>query len=92
MSTNKVRTTITQAANVSLVKAMSFLLFLSQRRVLKRIFNPVEIMRILLEDGHLNSFEKSFNKTYKHEFKSILDDKIFCYWCLGTLNLRFNVF
>ena len=92
MSINKRRMTTTQGAHTSLVGILSFLLFLSWWRALKRRSNHPETVWIPLEARHLNSFTNSFKETYKYVFSYILDDRIICYWCLNVLNIRFNEF
>ena len=92
MSINRGRTTTTEGAHASLVGILSFLLFLSWWRGLKRRSNHPETVWIPLEARHLNSFKNSFKETYKYVFSYILDDRIICSWWLGILNVRFNVF
>ena len=92
MSINRGRMTKTQGAHASLVGILSFLLFLSWWRALKRISNHPETMWIPLEARHLNSFKNSFKETRKYVFSYIVDDRIICSWCLNVLNIRFNEF
>ena len=92
MSINKGRTTTTEGAHATLVGILSFLLFLSWWRALKRRSNHPETVWIPLEARHLNSFKNSFKETCKYVFSYILDDRIICSWWLGILNVRFNVF
>ena len=92
MSINRVRTTTTRGAYASLVGILSFLLFLSWWRGFKRRSNHPETVWIPLDARHLNSFKNSFKETCKYVFSFILDDRIICYWWLGILNVRFNVF
>ena len=84
--------TTTQGAHASLVGILSFLLFLSWWRVLKRRSNHPETVWIPLEARHLNSFKNSFKETCKYVFPYILDDRIICSWWLGVLNIWFNEF
>ena len=60
MSINRGRMTTPQGSHASLVGILSFLLFLSWRRALKRRSNHPETVRISLEARHLNSFNNSF--------------------------------
>ena len=90
MSINRGRTT--QGAHASLVRILSFLLFLSWWRALKRRSNHPEAVWISLEARHLKSFKKSFKETFKYVFSFIQHDRIICSWWLGVLNIRFNVF
>ena len=90
MSINRERTTTTEGAHASLVRILSFLLFLSWLRALKRRSNHLETMWIPLEARHLNIFKKSFKETCKYIFSYILDDRIICSWCLNVLNIRFK--
>ena len=92
MSINRGRMTTTEGAHASLVGILSLLLFLSWWRALKRRSNHPETVWIPLEARHLNSFKNSFKETCKYVFLYILDDRIICYWRLGILNVRFNVF
>ena len=92
MSINRGRTTTTQCDHASLVGILSFLLFLSWWRALKRRSNNLETAWISLEARHLNSFNNSFKETCKYVFSYILDDRIICSWCLNILNIRFNEF
>ena len=84
MSINRVRTTTTQGSHESLVR---ILLFLSWQKDLKRRFNHREIVWILLEARHLNSFKNSFKGSFKYVFSYILDDRMIYYWCLNVLNI-----
>ena len=63
MSINKGRTTTIEGAHASLVEILSFLLFLSWLRALKRRSNHLETVWIPLEARHLNSFKNSFKET-----------------------------
>ena len=63
MSSYRERTTTTQGAHASLVKFLSFLLFLSWLRALKRKSNHLEIVRTQLKARHLNSFNNSLKET-----------------------------
>ena len=92
MSINRGRTTTTEGAHASLVGILSFLLFLSWWRGLKRRSNHPETVWIPLEARHLNSFKNSFKETCKYVFSYIIDDRIICSWWLGILNVRFNIF
>ena len=92
MSITRGRTTTTQGAHASLVGILSFLLFLSWWRALKRRSNHPETVWIPLEARHLNSFKNSFKETCKYVFSFILDDRIIYSWWLGILNVRFNGF
>ena len=56
MLINRGRTTITLGANTSLMRILSFLVFLSWLRTLKKRSNDLEIVFIPLESKHLNSF------------------------------------
>ena len=85
MSINRERMTTTQGAHASFVGILSFLLFLSWWRALKKRFNYLEIVWIPLEARHLNSFKNSFKGTSKYVFSYILDDRIICSWCLNVL-------
>ena len=92
MSINRGRTTTNQGAHANLVGILSFLLFLSWWRALRRRSNHLETMWIPLEARHLNSFKNSIKETCKYVFSYILDDRIIYSWCLNVLNLRFNEF
>ena len=92
MSINRGRTTTTEGAHESLVGILSFLLFLSWWRALKRRSNHPKTVWIPLEARHLNSFKNSFKETCKYIFSYILDDRMICSWCLNVLNIRFNEF
>ena len=92
MSINRGRTTTTEGAHASLVRILSFLLFLSWWRALKRRSNHPETVWMLLEARHLNSFKNSFKETCKYVFSYILDDRIIYSWCLNVLNVQFNEF
>ena len=63
MFINRGRKTTTQGAHASLAGILSFLLFLSWWRALKRRSNHPEIVWISLEARHLNSFKNSFKET-----------------------------
>ena len=63
MSINRERTTLTQGAHTSLVGILSFLLFLSWGKALKRRSKHPKIMWIALEARHLNCFKVSFKET-----------------------------
>ena len=92
MSINRGRKTTTEGLHASLVGILSFLLFLSWWRALKRRSNHPETVWIPLEARHFNSFKNSFKETCKYVFSFILDDRIICSWWLGILNVRFNFF
>ena len=92
MSINRGRTTTTEGAHASLARVLSFLLFVSWWRALKRRSNHLETVWIPQEARHLNSFKNCFKETCKYIFSYILDDRIICYWWLGILNVQFNVF
>ena len=68
MSIDRGRTTTTEGAHASLVGILSFLLFLSWWRALKRRSNHPETVWIPLEARHLNSFKNSFKETCKYIF------------------------
>ena len=87
MSINRWRTTTIEGAHASLARILSFFLFLSWCRGLKRRSNHPEIVWIPLEARHLNSFKNSFKETYKYVFSYILDDMIICSLCLNVLNI-----
>ena len=63
MYINRGRTTRTEGAHASLVGILSFILFLSWLRALKKRSNYLETVWILLEARHLNSFKNSFKRT-----------------------------
>ena len=86
MSINRGRTTTTEGVHASLVGILSFLLFLSWLRGLKRRSNHPETVWIPLEARHLNSFKNSFKETCKYVFSYILDDRIICSWCDNMLH------
>ena len=92
MSINKGRTITTEGAHVRLFGILSFLLFLSWWRALKRRSNHPEIVWIPLEARRLNSVKNSFKKTCNYVFSFILDDRIICSWCLNIFNIWFNEF
>ena len=92
MSINRGRKTTTEGAHASLVRILSFLLFLSWWRALKRRSNHPETVWIPLEARHLNSFKNSLKEACNYVFSFILDDRIICSWWLGILNIRFNEF
>ena len=75
---------------MNLVKTLSFILFFSYRRVMKKRSNCLIIVWILLKARHLNNFENSFNKPCKYGFLSILDDKVIGSWHLNILNIQLN--
>ena len=84
------------SARVSLVRILSFLLFLSWWRALKRRSNDLEIMWILLEARHLNSFKNSFKGTcmFSHTYfmigSSVLGASMF--WTSDSIYyVAFNV-
>ena len=76
MSINRGRTTTIEGSHAILVGILSFLLFLSWLRALKRRSNHPETMWIPLEVRHLNSFKNSFKETFKYVLSYILDDRI----------------
>ena len=63
MFKNRDKTTTTLGAHARLVRILSFILFLSWLRALKRRSNHLEIVWILLEDRDLNSFKNSLKET-----------------------------
>ena len=78
ISINRERKTTTQGAHASLMGILSFLLFLSWYRVLKRRSNHPETVWIALEAKHLNSLKNSFKEILKYVFSYILDNRIIC--------------
>ena len=76
MSINRGRMTISKGAHISLMGILSFLLFLSWLRALKRRSNHLETVSIPLEARHLNNFKNSFKETCKYVISYILNDSI----------------
>ena len=70
ISINTGRTTTTKSTHASLVRILSFLLFLSCWRALKTRSNHPKTVWITLELRHLNSFKNSFKETCKYAFHS----------------------
>ena len=92
LSINRGRMTTTQGTHASIMRVLSFLLFLSWWRALKRRLNHPETVWISLEARHSNSSRTPLRKPYKYVFSFILDDEIICSRWLGVLNIWFNVF
>ena len=72
---NKGRTATTQGAYVSLKGILSFLLFISWGRALKRRSNHPYTVWMVLEARYLNSFKNLFKGNF-YVFSYILNDRI----------------
>ena len=72
---NKGRMTITQGAHTSLVRILSFLLYFSWQKDLKKRSNHLETVGILLEARHLNNLKNSLKETL-YVFSYIQENRI----------------
>ena len=91
ISINMERATTSQSAHTSLLRILSFIIFLFWWRSLKRSSNFLVIVWISLETKHLNNFKSSFKWTL-YVFSYILADRIIGSQCISVMNIWFNIF